>query len=238
MIESFFDNTGDYMKFLLRLEEMKKATPDFSCIATLKKVDENFLYTLQWKDERWIGEYVRPFRVTEENLRLFNAGCAQMARRYRIFLETGDPDSGGKEPPAFGVLSCEWPDELLPPEPQRDEKPRQSKYFPAVIDLRPVKRYETEDYNLLLATDVKSAGIIQYAYLLIAWRKDEKEPCYIVASEVNNMRMPGEDSGTHFLCCFPGEGHRNLGASDDWGNLALFEKKACQVISRELHIKL
>ena len=101
MIETFFDDVADYMRFFLKLKEARRATDDLSCVATLRKEDDKYLYALEWNDGRWVGEYVRPFRANEENLRIFNAGCAEIARRLRIFLETGDPEKLPSSPPAL-----------------------------------------------------------------------------------------------------------------------------------------
>ena len=87
-------------------------------------------------------------------------------------------------------------------------------------------------------TDVKCLGIIRCTHLLVAFKKGDKEPAYVVAAEVNNLRSQGDGSGSHFLGCYPGSGHKNLGCSDNWGELALFEKEACKVMMRELNIQI
>ena len=238
LIESFFTDLGEYMKFLLKLAEAKRATSDFSCIATLKKEDDGFLYTLEWKDGRWVGEYVRPFRATEENLELFNVGCAEVARRFRIYLETDDAEKVPISPPAFGILSCDSPDELTPPPAVFARSQQDQKYFPFVETARTVKIYDGETHMFTLVTDVKDRGIIKCTHLLIAFKKGEKEPACVAAAEVNNLRSPGDGSGSHFLGYYPGNGHINFGCSDDWGNLAMFEKEALKVIGRELDVKI
>lgn len=238
MIESFFDDLSDYMRFFLRLKEARRATPDFSCVASLRKEDGKYLYILQWKDEHWVGEYVRPFRANEENLRLFHAGCAEMAKRLRIYLETGDIDQIPKTLPAFGILSCESPDELAPPPEDIVRTAPTQKYFPAVSDERLVRQFDAGGYRLVLLTDVKCSGIIQCSHLLVAFKNGESEPSYVIAAEINNLRFPGDESGSHFLCCYPGSGHENLGCSDDWGDLSMFDNEACRIIERELHIQI
>lgn len=238
MIESFFDDLGDYMQFFLKLKTVKRATSDGSCIATLTKMDGHYLYTLEWKDGKWIGDCVRPFRVNEEQLGIFNSGCAEIARRLSIFIETGDLKQVPESPPAFGILSCESTEELAAHPKEIDRSNSERKYFPAVEDARVVRRYDAGSYTLSLMTDVKCRGIIRCSHLLVAFGNGEREPSYVVAAEVNNLRLPGDGSGSHFLCCYPGSGHINLGCSDDWGDLSLFEKEACRVISRELEIQI
>ena len=107
MIEVFFVDLNDYMNFFLNLKEVRRATSDSKSIAVLKKENSSYLYILQWEDGRHVGEYVRPFRVNENNLQIFNRGCAEIARRLQIYIETDDPDQVPMTPPAFGILSCE-----------------------------------------------------------------------------------------------------------------------------------
>ncbi|MBC8466417.1 MAG: hypothetical protein H8D55_01140 [Deltaproteobacteria bacterium] len=238
MIESFFDDLSDYMHFFLVLKEARRATSNFSCVATLRKEDDKYLYTLEWKDGRWVGEYVRPFRANEEYLRLFHSGCAEMARRLGIYLETGDINQIPKNPPAFGILSCESPDDLAPPPAEIARSGSTGKYFPVIEEARLVRHYEAGTFTLVLLTDVKCSGIIRCSHLLVALRNGESEPSYVIAAEVDNMQSWEGGSGSHFLCCYPGSGHENLGCSNDWGDLSRFENEACRIMSRELDIPI
>lgn len=236
LIEEFFDDLADYMRFFIQLKEARKATSDFSCVAYLTKEDDRYLYALEWQNNQFICEYLKPFRPTEENLKLFHKGCAEMARRLRIFLETGDEKQVPVEPPIFGILSCESPDDPELLQSERNQSMADRKYFPVVKDARPVKRYQSETYEVVLLTDVKCSGIIRCSHLLIAFKKGEKEPAYVIAAEDNNLGSPGD--GSHFLGCYPGSGHLNYGCSDKWGDLTLFEKKACEIMSSELGIRM
>jgi len=236
MIETFFEDLSGYMRFFLKLEEAGTATFDFSCVATLKKEDGKYLYTLAWKDGRRVAEYVRPFHPDEKNLQLFHEGCAEIARRLRIYLETGDKNQVPLKPPAFGILSCESPEELAPPPDEQKRSTEVRKYFPIVQDARLVKRYAAGTYEVVLLTDVKCAGIVRCSHLLVAFNKGEQEPCYVIAAEVNNLGSPGD--GSHFLGCYPGSAHINLGCSDDWGDLSRFEKKARELMSQDLGISI
>lgn len=238
LIESFFDDLADYARFLLKPKETKRATSDFSCVATLKKEDGKYLYTLEWEDGRWIDEYVRPFRANEDHIQLFNAGCAEMARRLRIYIETRDIDQIPRTPPAFGVLSCESPDELAPAPAETDKTGPSKKYFPEVHDARLVRRYDGGTHEVLLLTDITCGGIIRCTHMLVAFKKGENEFSYVVAAEVNNLRSPGDHSGSHFLGCYPGSGHINRGRSDEWGDLDCFDKKAREIMSEALGIRI
>lgn len=236
LIETFFEDLSDYMRFFLKLKEAKIATSDFSCVAILKKENDKYLYSLEWADGRWVGEYVWPFRANEKNLQLFHDGCAEVARRLRIYLETGDIDLVPMEPPAFGILSCESPEELALSFYEHERSAVDNKYFPVVQDARLVKRYDAGTHEVILLTDVKCAGIVRCSHLLIAFKKGEQEPSYVLAAEVNNLGSPGD--GSHFLGCYPGSFHINHGCSDDWGDLSHFEKKARELMSKELGISI
>jgi hypothetical protein len=234
MIESFFDDLGEYMRFLLKSEKMGKATNDGKCIAMLTKKGAEFLYTLQWEDGKWIAEYIRPFRATLENLELFNAGCATIASRLRAFIETGDVRQAEIGPPAFGRLSCESPEESESPLNEREDSPVERKYFPAVENARLVKTYTAGAYTVTLLTDVRCAGIIQCSHLLMAHRRSDRDLVYVIAAEVNNLAAPGDPS--HALGAYPGSGHLNYGFSDDWGDLSRFENRALELMAEALGI--
>ncbi|HPO16708.1 MAG TPA: hypothetical protein PLI09_24945 [Candidatus Hydrogenedentes bacterium] len=111
-----------------------------------------------------------------------------------------------------------------------------AKYLPAIKDAQVVKRMEAGQYQLVLLTNVQSIGPIKYAHLLVVYPAGTTEPCFVVSSEVNNLASP--EGPTHFLCTFPGEGHCNYGCSNEWANLASFEKAAKEILSRELSITI
>lgn len=236
MIEEFFPDVAEYMRFLVGLKERKLTDKELTCQAALKKEGDKYLYTLTWKDGRYIGEYIRPFRANEQQLRIFNAGCAEMARRLQLYLDTEDEKSIASMPPAFGVISCESPEELTLPDAEPDELPTHRKYFPTVRDAKLVKRYDCDKYEILLLTDVKCAGGIRCTHLLIAIEKGQDEPSYAVAAEVNNLHMPGDSLGSHFLGSYPCSGHINHGCSDEWANLDKFDCKARTLMSDALSI--
>ncbi len=234
MIESFFEDLSEYMRFFLNLKEQRKESPDSSCLATLKKEEDKYLYILEFKDGRYVGEYVRPFRPNEQNLRLFNAGCAEAARRLRIYIDTDELNQVPMKPPAFGILSCESPDEHTSPLLEKENAIVSRKYFPVWREAHLVKRYDADSYEVILLTDVKCVGIIRCTHLLVALNKSEKVPIYVIAAEVNNLGDPV--NGSHFLGCYPGSGHLNLGCSNNWGDLSCFEKKALELMSEELGV--
>lgn len=92
------------------------------------------------------------------------------------------------------------------------------------------------DHVAILTGNIKSAGQIQYLYLLTVFERATEQPIYIVASEVNGMR-DAFGGGSHFLGVFDGRGHLNLGDSDDWADVGLFMKKALALAAARVGLK-
>jgi hypothetical protein len=87
----------------------------------------------------------------------------------------------------------------------------------------------------VLFGNIKSAGMVQYTYLFIVYKKGEELPLLIVASEVNGFRDKA-GGGSHFLGLFDGSGHANLGDSDEWGDVDKF-RKALKVVEKQLGVR-
>ena len=106
LIDNFFIDQKDYITFLVSSKERTIANDDATCFATIEKIEDCYLYKLTWiKDGKFIGDYVKPFRATKENIEIFNQGCKILAERLEIYIET---DEAGKVPnnfPAFGELT-------------------------------------------------------------------------------------------------------------------------------------
>ncbi len=110
-------------------------------------------------------------------------------------------------------------------------------YFPLLKDARPVRRYRIGTYLATLLTDCVSAGHTQYAHVLIVFKEGIPQPCFAVASEVNQMRGLGlKESDSHFLGVFPGDMHHNLGASKEWADLEVFARKALELTAGHLAV--
>lgn len=235
MIELFFQHPGEYMRFFLKLKTLSKATPGGDCIATLKKENGRYVYTLEWKNGQWISEDIKPFRANEENVRIFNAGCAELARRLRIYIETGDINQVPSKPLAFGRISFDSPEEE-PTQPSNDRAIGNEKYFPHIENARAVRRYDAGTHEVVLLTDITSIGVVRYTHLMVAFPKGGKEPDFIVSAEENNTGDFGDDS--HYLGGFSGFVHKNYGRSNDWADLDKFERRACGIIEQELNIRI
>lgn len=107
IIESFFSSQQEYTEFLVSKKQITIASDTGIYFAELKKEDGFFLYTLtcNLNSRKFVGDYVKPFRATLENIELFNNGCKIIAERLIKYIETGDINSVPTLPPAFGVLT-------------------------------------------------------------------------------------------------------------------------------------
>ena len=106
IIDKFFSNEKEYISFLVRLKEKLLANQDGTCLAQLSKEGDCYLYKLTWlPDGKFIGDYVKLFPATTENVNQFNEGCKILAERLRIYIETDDENSVPDSPLAFGNLT-------------------------------------------------------------------------------------------------------------------------------------
>ena len=108
-------------------------------------------------------------------------------------------------------------------------------YFPAIRRANWHKRYQLGGYRIDVITDCESVGHIQYAHVALVFQGSQKQPCYAVASEVNAMAAT-LGGGSHFLGVFPGEGHVNMGNSNEWADLDHFTAKALEMIAKQFKI--
>jgi len=106
------------------------------------------------------------------------------------------------------------------------------KYAPRVVSAEPVARYEVAGRKAVLLGNIVSAGMVQYLYILVVYEQDG-EPCLFVASEVNQDRE-AFGGGSHFLGVFPGDGHLNLGDSDEWADRERFVERALAIARERL----
>lgn len=106
-------------------------------------------------------------------------------------------------------------------------------YMPLVASMNRVSTAPIgPNHTVALFDSIKSAGAVEYAYLLVVSDDTTQSPVYCVASEVNGMGA-SFGVGSHFLGVFTPTGHINLGASDDWGDPHKFFPKALELASAE-----
>ena len=87
-------------------------------------------------------------------------------------------------------------------------------------------------HTALLFDGIESAGLVKYAFLVLVFDDQTRQPVCFVASEENAGAAFG--GGSHVLGLFPGDGHMNLGSSDDWADAAKFFPKAIAVAAGQL----
>ena len=92
-------------------------------------------------------------------------------------------------------------------------------------------------HTAVLYNDVKSAGRVEYEFIVGVFDDETDEPVLFVASEVNSMKSK-LGGGSHFLGLFPGNGHVNLVNSDDWADAQKFYPKALEIAAGRLGVTL
>jgi hypothetical protein len=107
-------------------------------------------------------------------------------------------------------------------------------YAPSMAGTREVRRHALgPDHFAILSVHPPpdaQAGTIKVAHSLAVHASADGSPRLYVAAELNRSYAPDrEGSASHFLGLYPGEGHANLGASNEWADLAAFEARALQV---------
>jgi hypothetical protein len=115
-------------------------------------------------------------------------------------------------------------------------------YWPTLSDARLANSYQIGPYMGMLFTDCKSVGGIQYTHVLMVFKPNpltgklppKPVPSLAVAAEVNSRAEIG--GGSHFLGVFPGDGHMNLGGSDEWANLEKFAHRALEFAAEHLNV--
>lgn len=110
LIETFFTEPEEAIDFFVRLQKKGMASDDGKCIAMLEKVQlpntegRVYKYVLSY-EEKYIGDYLKYFKPTRENINRFNEGCKILAERLEIYIETNDLSQVPENPPAFGDLT-------------------------------------------------------------------------------------------------------------------------------------
>ena len=83
----------------------------------------------------------------------------------------------------------------------------------------------------------RQAGNVKYRYTLAVYPRGAAEAVLYVAAEVNGLASRPGGGGSHFLGVFPGDGHVNMGASDDWADRDKFEARALEVACTRLGLE-
>ena len=112
-LSTFFENLDACRHFVTRLREVRCATPGGGCIGRLEKESaDRWVFTLSLGEDKYVADWLSPFEATEGNVATFNRGVADLARRLRIYEETGDLQQVPQQPSPFAELT--HPDVLAP----------------------------------------------------------------------------------------------------------------------------
>ncbi len=119
--------------------------------------------------------------------------------------------------------------------------------FPRITDARKVNQHEISDtVSAVLLTDVVTAPGLPhgfYTHILVVFLVGEEDPVLFITAERSTpldlefLTELGADAAhepvpeaTTFLCAFDQTGHQNMGADEDWSDLARFEQAALRLV--------
>jgi hypothetical protein len=122
-------------------------------------------------------------------------------------------------------------------------------YALVVRSARTIRTYRIGSYQGALLDQVVAEGSVEYEYILVVFDSGDGDPFLFVTSERNSpdpallaelgLDLSGyeKSDGSHFLCYFDADGHFNLGDSDGWGLVDVFEAEALRFLERRLGAK-
>jgi len=105
LITEFFSSPEDAVRFLVQLQVLKVANDDGSCFASLEKGVGKWTYILEWHDGKFVGEHLKPFRPSKENLEKFNNGCRGIANQLERYIDSNDISFASNEFSPFGNMA-------------------------------------------------------------------------------------------------------------------------------------
>jgi hypothetical protein len=103
-----FNSLDEYLEFYLDDEEIQKERQNEEFKLTLRKcsMDKWTFWCESVVDGKTVGEYIRPFTPSPQNLDKFTNGLEEITRRVSLFKRTNNPQSVPIHPPAFGDLAA------------------------------------------------------------------------------------------------------------------------------------
>jgi len=108
-------------------------------------------------------------------------------------------------------------------------------YLPTLKNARPVYHYQIGSYIAVVVTDCESVGMISYTHVLFLLEPRKQEPIFAVAAELNSFTA-SISTERLFLGVFNGQGHLNLGMSEDWADLDKFTARALKIVTDHFKI--
>lgn len=119
VVETFYTSIHQHILFLVTKTIDVRFSRTRQCMAVLQKHKDLYFYSLYWRKKDgeilWLGEYLRPFECSPENIAIFNNGTQKMAVLLREYIETNDFDLIAHAPNPFGGLAPEGRPILEPP---------------------------------------------------------------------------------------------------------------------------
>jgi hypothetical protein len=108
LIQELFLTVEGAFKFYISLKEFVISNDEGTCIAVLKKeTEDKWSYELQWKNGKYIGEFIKPFKPTAENIKKFNEGCKELAKLFEKYIDIGDEYFSSEKYRPFGDMTYE-----------------------------------------------------------------------------------------------------------------------------------
>lgn len=91
LINEFFKSQEEITKFYVQLGTRKIANPSATCIASLEKKEDYWVYILEHLPSgKYIGENINPFKPSLENYNTFNKGCKELAKMLELYIDADD----------------------------------------------------------------------------------------------------------------------------------------------------
>jgi hypothetical protein len=107
------------------------------------------------------------------------------------------------------------------------------KYKPQLLSATPRKRFYAPGYSATLLGDVRTAGMMRYAQLLVVFGQTPNEPVLIVSSEFF------DEGPETVLGLFDDNGHQTLyNEGGGWTDEAKFAAKALLIANERLQVDL
>ena len=106
LIDKFFSSQEQITKFFVRLKVLKIANPDATCMATLEKEEEHWVYVLEHLSSgKYVGDNLKPFKPSLENYVKFNDGCKELAKMLELYIDADDLSVLSMDAKPFGDLT-------------------------------------------------------------------------------------------------------------------------------------
>lgn len=105
-------------------------------------------------------------------------------------------------------------------------------YTPLIRNARCHRQYDFGNYKASLLVDIESAGVMKYEYIMVLFRKDERDPLLFVCVDWNTMLK--ERPKEIVMDVFEGGGRMAVGSSADWYELSAFERRALEIVKQKI----